>query len=345
MKQIPVEEAVGSVLCHDITQILPGEFKGRKFKKGHIIKEEDIPVLLSLGKEHIFVWENQPGMVHENDAATFLKDITMGEGLTFGEIKEGKIGFNALYDGVLKVDSDKLLELNMLGEISFACLMNNTPVHKGQNVAGTRVIPLVIDQDKLDKAKEVLHGEKIISVKPMTPKRAAVVTTGSEVYYKRIEDKFGPVIIEKMKHYHCDVMGQTFVPDDKEMIKAAIREWLDKGAEMVFCTGGMSVDPDDLTPSAIKEIGGEIVTYGTPVLPGAMFLLSYYYDEAGREIPIMGLPGCVMHAKTTVFDLILPRILAGEHMTLRNIAAFGHGGLCMQCEVCEYPKCHFGKGQ
>lgn len=344
MKKIPVREAVGSILCHDITQILPGEFKGRKFKKGHVITAEDIPVLLSLGKDHLYVWENQPGMVHENDAAIFLKDIAMGEGLTYGEIKEGKIGFDAAYDGVLKVDVSLLMELNMLGEISFATLMNNTPVHKGQNVAGTRVIPLVIDEKKLNQAKALLDGRKIIRVMPMTTKRVGIVTTGNEVYYHRIEDKFGPIIRKKMENYHCEVLGQTFVPDDKAQIQTAIRAWLDKGAEMVFCTGGMSVDPDDLTPSAIQGVGGEIVTYGTPVLPGAMFLLSYYTDENGKEIPIMGLPGCVMHAKTTVFDLVLPRILAGEHMTMRDIAAFGHGGLCMQCETCRYPVCHFGKG-
>lgn len=344
MKKIPVQEAVGSILCHDITQILPGEFKGRKFKKGHIVQEEDIPVLLSLGKDHLYVWENTPGMVHENDAAIFLKDIAMGEGLTYGEIKEGKIGFDAAYDGILKVDSELLLQLNMLGEISFATLMNNMPVKKGQNVAGTRVIPLIIDEAKLNQAKALLNGKKIIKVMPVTPKKAAVVTTGNEVYYGRIADKFGPIIKNKMEKYGCEVIGQTFVPDDKDKIVEAIESWLDQGAEMVFCTGGMSVDPDDLTPSAIKAVGGDIVTYGTPVLPGAMFLLSYFTNKEGNVIPIMGLPGCVMHAKTTVFDLILPRILAGERITLKDIAAFGHGGLCMQCETCRYPICHFGKG-
>ncbi len=345
MKMIPVREAVGSVLVHDITQILPGEFKGRRFKKGHIVREEDIPVLLSLGKEHLYVWEEQPGMVHENDAATFLRDTAMGEGLTFGEIKEGKIGFDAAYDGVFKVDADLLLALNMLGEISFATLMNNTPVTAGQNVAGTRVIPLMIDEKKLQAAKTLLDGRKLIRVLPMRPRSAGIVTTGNEVYHHRIEDRFGPVIMEKMKAYRCEVLGQTFVPDDKAQIASAIRAWINSGAEMIFCTGGMSVDPDDLTPAAIREIGGELVTYGTPVLPGAMFMLSYVTGANGGEIPIMGLPGCVMHAKITVFDLILPRILAGEHLTMRDIAAYGHGGLCVQCRECRYPVCHFGKGQ
>lgn len=339
MKKIPVTEAVGTILCHDITQILPGEFKGRRFKKGHIVTEADIPVLLSLGKDHLYVWENKPGMVHENDAAIFLKDIAMGKGLTFGEIKEGKISFDAAFDGLLKVNVPLLKKLNMLGEISFATLMNDTPVKKGQNVAAARVIPLVIDEKKLSAAKEALDSEKIISVLPFTPRKAAIVTTGSEVYYHRIEDKFGPAVCAKLEAYGCEVMGQTLVPDDKEKIKSAIKEWLDKGAEMIFCTGGMSVDPDDLTPAAIKDIGARLVTYGTPVLPGAMFLMAYYGD-----IPVMGLPGCVMHAKTTVFDMALPKILAGETITMEDIARLGHGGLCMQCDVCRYPVCHFGKG-
>ncbi len=339
MKCIPVEEAVGSVLCHDITQILPGEFKGRRFKKGHIITKEDIPVLLSLGKDRIYVWEQKEGMVHENDAAIFLKDITMGDGLTYGEIKEGKITFKAAYDGLLKVDANRLFQLNMVGEISFASLHNNVPVVKGQDVAGTRVIPLVIDQNKLDLAKETLGGHKIIEVKPMRSMRVGIVTTGNEVYYHRIEDKFGPILKKKMTHYHCEVAGQTLVPDDKEKIEAAIRNWLDEGVDMVFCTGGMSVDPDDLTPAAIRGVGCEIVTYGTPVLPGAMFLVSY--DKTGR--PVLGLPGCVMHAGVTVFDLVFPRMLAGERITREDIAAFGHGGLCMNCETCTYPNCHFGK--
>lgn len=339
MKKIPVTEAVGTILCHDITQILPGKFKGRKFKKGHVVAEEDIPVLLSLGKDNLYVWENEPGMVHENDAALFLKDIAMGDGLVYGEIKEGKIGFDAAFDGLLKIDADLLKRLNMLGEISFATLMNDTPVKKGQNVAAARVIPLVIGEKKLAQAKEVLGGRKIVSVKPMKQKKVGIVTTGNEVYYHRIEDKFGPVMRKKMEAFGCEVLGQTFVPDDKEKIKEAVKEWLTKGAEMIFCTGGMSVDPDDMTPAAIKEIGCRLVTYGTPVLPGAMFLMAYYGD-----IPVMGLPGCIMHAKTTVFDVVLPKILAGEEITMEQIAGLGHGGLCMQCDICRYPVCHFGKG-
>lgn len=339
MKSIPVKEAVGSILCHDITQILPGEFKGRKFKKGHIITEEDVPVLMSLGKDNIYVWEEDPNMMHENDAAIFLKDIAMGEGLDYSDIKEGKIGFNAAYDGLLKVDAGLLYKLNMLGEISFATKHNNMPVKKGEYVAATRVIPLVISKDKMEAAKTLLDGRKIVRVLPLKKARIGIVTTGNEVFYNRIKDKFLPILIKKMEGYDCEVVGQTKVPDDNGQIEKAIKDWIDKDVDMVFCTGGMSVDPDDRTPSAIRNVGCEIITYGTPVLPGAMFLMSYYGDK-----PVMGLPGCVMHAHTTVFDLVLPRILAGERITMEDIAAFGHGGLCMQCETCIYPKCHFGKG-
>jgi len=339
MKMIPVKQSVGCVLCHDITQILPGKFKGARFRKGHVITEEDIPVLLSLGKDNIYVWEQMEGMTHENDAAVFLKDITMGDGLEFGEIKEGKINFKARYDGLLKVDEKRLYELNLLGEICFATLQNNMPVKKGQAVAGERVIPLLIDQKKLDTAREVLDGNKIIEVRPFSSFTVGLVTTGNEVFYHRIEDKFGPVLRKKMEDYGCITAGQIIVPDDRKQIAQAIHTWLDRGADMVFCTGGMSVDPDDLTPSAIRDAGCDIISYGSPVLPGAMFLLSYTDD--GRTV--LGLPGCVMHAKITVFDLIFPRLLAGEMIKAEDIAAYGHGGFCMGCSECHYPNCHFGK--
>lgn len=338
MKKIKTVDAVGQVLCHDITQILPGEFKGRKFKKGHVVKEEDIPVLLSLGKDNLYVWEKQEGMMHENDGALYLKDIAAGENLEFSEIKEGKIDFISSIDGLLKIDVNALFELNSIDDIMMATLHNNFEVKKGTKVAGTRVIPLLIEEEKLEKAKEVLNGRKIVNVLPFKPKKVGIVTTGNEVYHKRIVDKFGPVIKGKLEKYNCEVMGQVICPDDKEMIKEAIMNFINEGAELICCTGGMSVDPDDVTPTAIKECGGELVTYGSPILPGAMFLLAYY-----GEVPIMGIPGCAMYNKTTVFDVILPRLLIDEKLTKADIAAYGHGGLCMQCDVCTYPACNFAK--
>lgn len=338
MKKIAVKDAIGSVLCHDITQIIPGKFKGRAFKKGHIITEEDVPVLLSLGKDHIFVWEYNEGMLHENEAAERLKNLAAGSGLSFSETKEGKIDFIAEYDGLLKVDVDQLYKLNILGEMILATMHNNTPVKKGQKVASTRIIPLIINEDKIKKAEEIINN-KIVNVLKINPKKTAIITTGNEVYYKRIKDAFGPVIIKKLEEYNCEILGQTVLPDDEEMITNAINDWISKGAEMVVCSGGMSVDPDDVTPTAIKKTRADLVSYGSPVLPGAMFLLAYK-----NKLPIMGLPGCVMYCKRTVFDLILPRVLTDENITVEKIAALGHGGLCLECEVCRFPNCNFGKG-
>ena len=336
MKKIKTVDAVGRVLLHDITKIVPGEFKGRAFKKGHVIKEEDIDVLLSLGKDNIYVWEETEGLVHENDAAIILKDISCGDGLEFGEIKEGKIDFFASYDGVLKIDKDALLELNMIDDIMMATIHNNTPVKKGEKLGGTRVIPLMVEEEKLNEAKKIIE-KPFISVEKFKKKKVGIVTTGNEVFYGRIKDAFGPVVKSKFEYYGSEILGQVILPD-KEKITEAIKMWIDKGADIVVCSGGMSVDPDDVTPSAIKDCGGEVVTYGSPVLPGAMFLLAYLGDT-----PIMGLPGCVMYSKRTVFDLVLPRILIDEKLTKRDIALYGQGGLCLDCKVCTFPHCSFGK--
>ena len=274
MKSVRVQDAVGMVLCHDITKIVPGEFKGRAFKKGHIIKEEDINELLSIGKEHIYVWENKEGVLHENDAAIRLKDLVCGEGLEFGEIKEGKINFIASKDGLLKIDKEKLLEINMLGDIIVSTIQNNTPVKKGELVGATRVIPLVIDEEKIIEAEKLIK-EKIIKVIDIKPKKVHMITTGSEVYHGRIKDAFGPAVKKKIEYFGCTLENQVILPDDKEGIALEIKKAIDSGAEMIVCTGGMSVDPDDVTPTAIKECGAEVITYGAPVLPGAMLLLAY----------------------------------------------------------------------
>lgn len=321
MKIIKVEEAVGSVLCHDITKIVPGEFKGVAFQKGHIVKEEDISILLSLGKEHLYVWEENEAILHENEAAERLKVLTAGENLYFGDIKEGKIEFFASCDGLLKIDTENLFKLNCLGEIILSTIYNNTVVKKGSKVAATKIVPLTIEKEKIEKAEEVIKN-KIVKVIPICNKKVAIVTTGNEVYKGRIKDSFGPVLSDKLKEYDCEVLGQSILPDDVHMIEDTINYWINKGAEMVLCTGGMSVDADDLTPTAIKNTGAEVVTYGTPVLPGAMLLLAYK-----GSIPILGLPGAVIFSKRTVFDLLLPRLLAEEKLNYEDIAAYGHGGL------------------
>ncbi|USS02374.1 molybdopterin-binding protein [Clostridium septicum] len=338
MKMIKVQDAVGTMLSHDVTQIIPGEFKGRIFKKGHIIKEEDIEKLLLIGKDHVYVWEPKDGELHENDAAKRLVPLIMGDGITKSEeIKEGKIDFFADKKGLLKIDKESLLKINSLGEIIVSTIHNNTPIKNGEKIAATRVIPLIIDEKKIIEAEKLIK-KPIISIKEYKEKNITLITTGNEVFYGRIKDAFLPVIERKLKEYGNSKVKQIILPDDKERIKEGIKEVIKNGADMVICKGGMSVDPDDVTPTAIKECGGELITYGSPVLPGAMFLLAYK-----DELPILGIPSCAMYCKRTILDLVLPRILADEKLTLEDIVKYGHGGLCLDCKVCTFPHCSFGK--
>lgn len=344
VKEINTKDAVGHALCHDITQIVKDKVKGVAFKKGHIVRSEDINTLLLLGKDHLYVWEKVDGMLHENEAAMILRDICKNKYMEESDVKEGKIELFASIDGLLKINVTKLQEINSLGEMMIATIHQNFPVKKGDKLAGTRIIPLIIEEEKMKKVKEICSDCPILSIKPFVHKKIGIVTTGNEVFYGRIKDTFGPVIIEKVKEYDVDILGQTIVSDEPEDIKNAILEFIEKGADMVLCTGGMSVDPDDKTPKAIKDTGADIVSYGAPVLPGAMMLLAYYRDNNDKNVPIIGLPGCVMYAKRTVFDLILPRIMADEKITIEELSKLGLGGLCLNCVECHYPNCGFGKG-
>jgi molybdenum cofactor synthesis domain-containing protein len=338
MKIVKVEDAVGVTLCHDITKIVPGKFKGVAFKKGYVIKPEDIQELLSIGKKHIYIWEDMEGIIHENEAAEKLRDISAGEGLCFGDIKEGKIEFFAAYDGLVKIDSDMVFKMNSVENIILSTIHNNTVVKKGDKLAATKIVPLFIEESVINAlSEEISHN--FINVLPIKKKKTAIITTGSEVYTGRIKDAFGPVLKEKLDEYNCEILGQSILSDIPGMVEQEIKKWLENGAEMILCTGGMSVDPDDLTPGGIRNSGAEIITYGTPVLPGAMLLMAYK-----EEVPIIGLPGNVIFSKRTAFDLILPRVLAGEKLLKRDFAYLGHGGLCVNCEICTFPKCGFGKG-
>ncbi|MBR0382948.1 MAG: molybdopterin-binding protein [Eubacterium sp.] len=339
MKTMKVTDAVGQVLCHDITQIIVGEKKGPVFRKGHIIREEDIPVLLSVGKENVYVWECDENMLHENEAAEILREICQGKGMDASEVKEGKIELTANMDGLLKIRRDRLRAVNGLGEMMIAARHGDFPVRKGDKVAGTRIIPLVIEKEKMEKAREAAGKEPLLNILPFTKKKAGLVTTGSEVYSGRIKDTFTPVIERKLAEYGVEIISHTICDDNHEMITEAILSQIEEGAELVLCTGGMSVDPDDRTPLAIKNTGARIVSYGAPVLPGAMFLLGYYNES----IPVAGLPGCVMYAGRTIFDLMLPRLLAGDMVSAGELADLGEGGLCLNCPVCTFPACGFGK--
>ncbi|MCH3988261.1 MAG: molybdopterin-binding protein [Lachnospiraceae bacterium] len=340
MKLMKTEDAVGQVLCHDITQIIRGVSKGPVFRKGHIITEADIPVLLSVGKDHVYIWENDETKLHENDAAQILYEMCAGDHMHPSDVKEGKIELIADMDGLLKVDTKKLNAVNALGEMMIATRHGNFPVKKGDHLAGTRIIPLVIEKEKMERARKAAGDGRILNILPFHHKRVGIVTTGSEVYYGRIKDTFTPVVLDKLAEYDTEVTGQELCNDDHAMITAAIMKLIGEGADLILCTGGMSVDPDDRTPLDIKNTGAESITYGAPVLPGAMFLLAYYGD---KKIPVCGLPGCVMYAKRTVFDLVLPRLLADDIMTKEDLDRLGEGGLCLNCKECTFPNCGFGK--
>jgi len=343
MKQINTADAVGRVLCHDITQIIPGVTKNAIFRKGHIVTEDDIPVLLSLGKDHLFIWEKQEGMLHENEAAEILYSICKNDRMRPSAVKEGKIDMFAEMAGLFKVDTARLDRINALGEMMIATRHSNFAVKKGDKLAGTRIIPLVIEKEKMDRAVAVAGPEPLLELLPFLKMKAAIVTTGNEVFYGRIQDAFGPVIREKLAEFDVDVIGQTITDDSPEKITGTIIDYISRGAQMIICTGGMSVDPDDTTPAAIKNTGAQIISYGAPVLPGAMFLLANYSTKQNTSIPILGLPGCVMYSKRTIFDLVLPRIMAGEVLGAEDLSSLGHGGLCLGCPVCTFPNCSFGK--
>ena len=339
MKLIKTEEAVGHVLCHDLTQIIKDQYKDARFRKGHVVTEEDIPVLLSMGKEHLYVWEMTPGMLHENDAAERLYALCANDHMDRSEVKEGKIELKAACDGLFRVNSEKLLAVNTIEDLMIATRKGGTAVRKGDKLAGMRVIPLIIPEEKLQAAEQAAGDAPLLELKPWVRKTAAIVATGSEVKMGLIQDTFTPVVKEKLAAYGIETISIAYSGDGVENVANAVTEARKTGADVILCTGGMSVDPDDNTPGGIKASGAKIVTYGAPVLPGAMFLLGYYDDGT----PVMGLPGCVMYAGATIFDLILPFVAADVPVTRQQIVALGEGGLCLGCKPCHWPLCPFGK--
>lgn len=339
MKLIRTEDAVGHVLCHDMTQIIKDQYKDARFRKGHIVTEADIPVLLSMGKEHLYVWEMTPGMVHENDASERLLALCGQENMTRSEVKEGKIELKAACNGLFQVDSRRLIAVNSIEDIMIATRKGNTAVKKGDKLAGMRVIPLIIEEERLRAAEAAAGTAPLLKLLPYVKKTAAIVATGSEVKNGLIQDTFTPVVRDKLAAYGIETVSVLYSGDGVDNVANAIAEARQTGADLILCTGGMSVDPDDNTPGGIRQSGARIVTYGAPVLPGAMFLLGYFEDDT----PIMGLPGCVMYAGATIFDLALPRIAAGVEMPRTDFAVMGEGGLCLGCRPCHWPDCPFGK--
>lgn len=336
---VKTQEAVGMVLCHDVTGIEQGCFKGAAFKKGHLVTAEDIPVLLRLGKNHLYTLILDSNEVHEDDAGKRLASAIAGPGVKVQEPSEGRVNLFARGHGLLKVQAEALSRLNALPDVVIATLHTNVPVKPEAMLAGTKVIPLAVKEEMLLQVEEICRATgPVLQVLPYRNLRLGVLITGREIYEGRIKDAFGPVMKQKAQQFGLQQPEILYAPDDAELISRLIKQLADNGAELIVVTGGMSVDPDDVTPKGIKLSGAQVVKYGAPALPGAMFMVAYRH-----QIPVVGLPACGMFFRTTVFDLILPRLLAGEQITAKDINSLGYGGLCRRCEVCIYSDCSFGK--
>ncbi len=341
IKTINLKDAVGTKLAHDITEIRPGEFKGAAFHKGHTVCNEDLCRLQKLGKNHFYLIDLEADEIHENEAAGIMAEALAGKGVVWkNEPREGKIGLKADRDGLLNVNVPALTAFNMIEEVMCATLHNHTTVKAGELVAATRAIPLVMKRSPIERAAAIAgQNGGVVSVRPLRKGKAGLIITGNEVYHGLIEDRFAPILTRKLTNLGCDVDRISFAPDDTEVIRKVIRAHIDRGCDLILLSGGMSVDPDDVTRKGIRLSGADEIHYGAAALPGAMFLVAYI-----GKVPLIGVPACGLHHRTTVLDLVLPRILAGEKIDKKELAFLGHGGLCQDCPKCTYPHCAFGKG-
>jgi molybdenum cofactor synthesis domain-containing protein len=339
MKKVRIEQAVGMVLAHDITRIVPGKFKGVGFKKGHVIEEKDIPELLKLGKRHLYALQLPKTQMHEDEAALKIAHAISGKSLRWTEPAEGKSSIICETDGLLKINAASLLKINKLGNIIVSTLKNDFPCHKDQIVAATRIIPLTIPRKKIERLQSIASkGEPVVRILPFRSLKIGAIVTGSELYNGLIKDEFDTFVGNKVRSYGSEIVKKNLVPDNPGQIANAVLDHHHSGCDLILTTGGLSVDPDDVTRLGVKKAGAKIVAYGAPILPGAMFLYAIL-----DKTPILGLPACVYYHPSTIFDLMLPRVLAGEEITKNLIAEMGHGGLCMNCETCRFPVCPFGK--
>ena len=337
MKKIPVEQAVGMTLCHDITKMVDG-FKGPAFKRGHVIREEDVEELLDIGKKTVFVWEENAGEIHEEDCALRMAAMAPVAGAHYTAPSEGKVLLMADTRGMLRVDTALLREINSIGDITISTLPDHYPVEVGARLASMRIVPLVTKEEQIIAAEKLCAGRKLLDLRPYQHRKIGVVITGSEVYSGRIKDKFEPVVRRQMAQYPAEILGVTICDDDLDMIVNSAKAYLAKDADFLIFTGGMSVDPDDLTPTAIRRLGAQVVSHGVPSQPGNMTLVAYL-----GEVAILGVPGAAISLPTTIFDVLLPQIFAGDRLTKADLIGLGDGGLCQMCKACHWPNCTFGR--
>ncbi len=337
MRKIPIEDAVGMELCHDITEMRDG-FKGPVFRRGHVIRQEDLSKLLDVGKKTVFVWEENAGEIHEEDCARRMAAMAPVAGAHYTEPSEGKVLLLADTRGFFRVDRELLREVNTIGDITICTLPDHYPVEAGARLASMRIVPLVTKEEQIIRAEELCAQRPLLQLLPYEEKKIGVIITGSEVYSGRIKDKFEPVVRAKMSRFPAQIVGVTICDDDLDMIVSAAKAHLEKGANFLIFTGGMSVDPDDLTPTAIRRLGARIVTHGVPSQPGNMTLVAYL-----GNVPILGVPGAAISLPTTVFDVLLPQIFAGQEITKEELVNLGDGGLCQMCTSCHWPNCSYGR--
>jgi molybdenum cofactor synthesis domain-containing protein len=340
LKKIRIEDAVGMRMAHDVTRIVPGKFKGVAFRRNHIIRKADLPELLDLGKKHIYVLQLMPGEVHEDEAARRMARAVAGKGIKLRGPREGKIDFIAKGSGLLKVNVRRLRKINAIRLLILSTLHNHSCVKAGEIVAGTRSIPLTLLESKIKRAEEICQREgPVLEVLPFRKKKVGLLVTGSEIYEHRIKDRSFETFKKKVEAYGSRVVRSVVVTDDVSRIAEEIKKMKSDGCELIITTGGLSVDPDDVTLEGIRKSGAEVIFYGVPILPGSMSA----YARIGKTI-ILGAPACVFHDPVTALDLFLPRVLVDDPISAGEIATMGHGGLCLKCRPCYYPVCPFGKG-
>jgi molybdenum cofactor synthesis domain-containing protein len=340
MRKIKIEDAAGMVLGHDVTQIIPGEYKDPRFKRGHRIRKEDIPEFLKIGKEHIYVMDLKPGVLHEEDAARRLGHCFAGRNVDLSGPSEGKVTFRSKINGILGINLPLLHRINHSGNVILSTIHRHTPCNPGTAIGATRIISLTAPEKQIRRIETWCKKEvPVLEILPYRKLKIGVVITGNELFKGRIRDQFDHTAGKKIVHFGSRIVKKEVVPDDVHQISQVLLKLYNDSVDLILVTGGLSVDPDDVTRKGIMKAGAKILFYGTPVLPGAMSL----YGMLGEK-PVLGLPACVFYHSATLFDIVFPRILAGQLLTRKEISLLGHGGFCQNCSSCHFPTCPFGKG-
>lgn len=340
MIKLSIEKAVGKPLAHDITRIVPGKSKEPAFKRGHILTGDDLPILRDMGKSSVYVFGPDRGYIHEDDAARVVAEAFQRKWFTLEGPSEGRFRVKTQIHGLLKVDISLLTFINQSETIICSTIHQNTVCSRGMTVAATRIIPVAIEESRFwPIVEEIRDKGPLLRLLPFSRRTVGVVVAGEELSSGRIRDCSLDILSPKVESLGGKIISHQICPDKKEIISRALRQMAKDGCDIIIATGGLSVDADDVTLDAIIRSGATLVSYGSPILPGAMFALAYLGD-----VPILGIPAGAFYHKVTVLDIFLPRAMSGDVITREDIVSLGHGGLCLNCPECHYPVCPFGKG-